>query len=70
MMDRDCNECVYSARDGSCRKWSCEGTKTVEDVKMDTFKESVKILRGIDKQVAYLFENLVMNADYYNRKGK
>lgn len=38
-MDRECNKCVYSTRDGNCRKWSCEGTKTVEDIKAEARKE-------------------------------
>ena len=38
--------------------------------KKEVFKESIQILRGIDNQVADIFENIVMNADYYNRKGK
>lgn len=28
----DCNKCVYSTRDGGCRRWTCEGTKTVDDI--------------------------------------
>ena len=36
-MDRECNKCVYSTRDGNCRKWSCEGTVTVEDIKAEAY---------------------------------
>lgn len=35
----DCNKCVYSTRDGGCRKWTCEGTKTVDDIKAEAFDE-------------------------------
>lgn len=38
-MERDCNKCVYSTRDGSCRKWNCEGTKTVEDIRAEVIEE-------------------------------
>lgn len=38
-MDRDCNNCVYSTRDGNCRKWNCEGTKTVEDIRKEVIDE-------------------------------
>lgn len=37
--ERDCNICVYSARNGDCRKWDCEGTKKVEDIKADAIDE-------------------------------
>lgn len=37
--ERDCNKCVYSTRDGNCRKWECEGTKTVEDIKAEVIGE-------------------------------
>lgn len=40
-MDRECNKCVYSTRDGGCRKWSCEGTKTVEDIKAEAKAEII-----------------------------
>lgn len=67
-MDRECNKCVYSTRDGNCRKWSCEGTKTVEDIRTETFQESIKILRGLDNSIADMFENIVMNANHYNER--
>lgn len=67
-MDRECNKCVYSTRDGNCRKWSCEGTKTVEDIRTETFQESIKILRGLDNSIADMFENIVMNAKHYNER--
>ncbi len=35
----------------------------------DAFKECIDILKGIDKQVADIFENIVMNAEHYNKKG-
>lgn len=39
MEDRECNKCVYSTRDGNCRKWDCEGTKTVKDIKAEGMQE-------------------------------
>jgi len=48
-MDRECNKCVYSTRDGNCRKWSCEGTKTVEDIKAEARKETVMYVRKLIK---------------------
>lgn len=48
-MARECNQCVYSTRDGNCRKWSCEGTKTVDDIKEQGVKEFAKWL--VDKQI-------------------
>lgn len=36
---RDCNKCVYSTRDGNCRKWECKGTVTVEDIKKEAIKD-------------------------------
>jgi len=41
-----------------------------EKGRADTFKECIDILKGIDKQVADIFENIVMNAEHYNKKGK
>ena len=43
-MERDCNKCVYSTRDGNCRKWECVGTKTVKDIKTDTINECIRIV--------------------------
>ena len=43
-MERDCNKCVYSTRDGNCRKWECKGTKTVKDIKTDTINECIRIV--------------------------
>ena len=43
-MDRDCNRCVYSTREGGCRKFKCEGTKTVEDIKTDAIDDVLFIL--------------------------
>lgn len=37
-MDRECNKCVYSTRDGNCRKWDCE-YKTVEDIRTEVIDE-------------------------------
>lgn len=45
-MERDCNNCVYSTRDGGCRKWSCEGTKTVKDIRKETIEEVEEKLRS------------------------
>lgn len=42
-MDRDCNRCVYSTREGGCRKFTCEGTKTVEDIRAEVLEEYVKL---------------------------
>lgn len=41
-MDRDCNQCVYSTREGGCRKYKCEGTKTVEDIRSEVIEECFK----------------------------
>ena len=45
-MDRECNKCVYSTRDGECRKWSCEGTVTVGDLKNQIMEDVLMIMRA------------------------
>lgn len=35
---RDCNNCIYSTREGSCRKWKCEGTVTEDKLKNDVLQ--------------------------------
>lgn len=49
-MNRDCNKCVYSTREGGCRKWTCEGTKTVEDIRAETIEE---LVLAIDQNLSY-----------------
>lgn len=44
MIDRDCNICVYSTRNGGCRKGICNGTKTVKDIQADMLEKVVKEL--------------------------
>lgn len=66
--ERECNKCVYSTRDGNCRKWDCDGTKTVDDIKMETIHECVEALKGLDPNIAAIFENIVMNAKHYEVK--
>lgn len=45
-MDRDCNNCVYSTRDGDCRKWQCNNKGwTVEDIKAEAIDEFADFLR-------------------------
>lgn len=59
-MDRECNKCVYSTRDGDCRKWSCEGTKTVEDIRIETAKEmNTRIIENIWKSRPLTLEEIV-----------
>ena len=53
-MDRDCNKCVYSTRDGGCRKWTCEGTKTVEDIRAEVIDSIIQA----DKNRYYCIEDL------------
>lgn len=48
MDNRDCNQCVYSTREGGCRKFKCEGTKTVEDIKAEAIDE---LLDAIKKSI-------------------
>ena len=38
---RDCNRCVYSTRDGGCRRFTCHGTETVDDVREKAVGEFV-----------------------------
>lgn len=38
MTDRNCKECVHHSS-GSCSKWQCFGTVTINDVKRNTLKE-------------------------------
>jgi len=60
MMDRECNKCVYSTRDGDCRKWSCEGTKTVDDIRIETAKEmNTRIIENIWKSRPLTLEEIV-----------
>lgn len=47
-MDRDCNKCVYSTREGGCRKFKCEGTKTVEDIRAEAIKDVISYLHEYD----------------------
>lgn len=42
---RDCNKCVYSTRDGNCRKWECKGTVTVEDIRKEAIKDFAEWLK-------------------------
>lgn len=44
-MERDCNRCVYSTRDGNCRKWSCEGTETVNDIRAEVIEEVENLMK-------------------------
>lgn len=44
MSDRDCNNCVYSTRDGGCRKGICNGTKTEKGFQADMLENVVKEL--------------------------
>lgn len=48
--ERDCNRCVYSTRDGNCRKWECNGTVTVKDVKREAVEEYKNSLKGEDNE--------------------
>ena len=48
-MDRECNKCVYSTRDGDCRKWNCEGTVTVEDIKAEAKADAIDECKTILK---------------------
>lgn len=54
MSDRDCNNCVYSARNGGCRKGICNGTKTVKDIqeesKTKTIDEIVEMINRHQKE--------------------
>lgn len=45
---RDCNRCVYSTRDGDCRRFTCRGTVTVDDVKTESVKEFAEWLEEKD----------------------
>lgn len=55
-MDRDCNQCVYSTREGGCRKYKCEGTKTVEDIRAEVIEE-IKELAQLNLIEAMDLEN-------------
>lgn len=50
---RDCNKCVYSTRDGNCRKWECKGTVTVEDIKKEAKEECGEELLKIINEKPY-----------------
>lgn len=39
VLERNCNRCVYSTRNGDCVKWTCDGTVTVNKLKQDALKE-------------------------------
>lgn len=41
MDNRNCNNCVYSTRDGFCRKFECAGTVTVEDIKAEARQSAI-----------------------------
>lgn len=55
MDNRNCNECVYSTRDGFCRKFECAGTVTVEDIKAETIDEFADALIKIANK-RYMYE--------------
>lgn len=38
--DRECDKCVYHSS-GKCSQWSCNGTKTVKDIKNEAIDEFV-----------------------------
>lgn len=39
VLDRNCNRCVYSTRNGDCVKWTCDGTVTVNTLKHNAMQE-------------------------------
>lgn len=52
---RDCNNCVYSTRDGGCRKWKCFGNVTVEDIEKSVWDDFLSFL---DEQMHYTKEQI------------
>jgi len=59
--ERDCNNCVYSTRDGNCRKFTCEGTKTVEQIRADAIDECIEWAKAFREAHYYNipYENLM-----------
>ena len=63
MEDRNCNECVYSTRDGFCRRFECAGTVTVEDIKAEARQSAID--EFADKIKEYSREHYLDCDGYY-----
>lgn len=57
MTDRNCKECVYHSS-GSCRKWQCFGTVTINDVKRETLHDLERKLTGNTEALKRISEAL------------
>lgn len=54
MSERECYKCVYHSS-GLCSRWSCMGTKTVDDIKEEARIEAIdEFLKALVDKSGYL----------------